>query len=179
MDEERRAAEREKWRAVRRERPEHIERTGPGQESVWDFPRPPRVEPVRTILRVEHDGEELACSTRTLRVIETSGAPVYYFPPDDVRTERLVASDTETFCEWKGVARHWSTRDTADLAWSYPQPDAGFEAIRDYLAFHPARADACWFDGERVQTQPGGYYGGWVTSRVTGPFKGAPGSERW
>lgn len=146
---------------------------------MWDFPRPPRVEPERATLRVEHRGVELARSARTLRVIETAGAPVYYFPPDDVRTDLLVRTATETFCEWKGVACHWSTRDAADLAWSYPEPDAGFEAIRDFLAFHPGRAEACWFDDERVQAQAGGYYGGWITSKVTGPFKGGPGSDRW
>ncbi len=179
MDEDRRAAERARWRAAPRVRPDRIEVPGPGQESVWDFPRPPRVEPVSATLRVVHGGAELACSVRTLRVIETSGAPVYYFPPGDVRTDLLVPSATETLCEWKGVARHWSTRETADLAWSYPEPDAGFEALRGFLAFHAARVDACWVDDERVRAQPGGYYGGWITSSVTGPFKGGPGSERW
>lgn len=134
-------------------------------------------------LQVEHAGVAIADTRRGLRVIETASPPVYYFPPAGVRRDRLEPSETRTFCEWKGVARYWSLRtDSAtvrDVAWSYPEPDPGFEAIRDWIAFFASRVDACYVDGERVVAQPGDYYGGWITQRVTGPFKGEPGTEGW
>ena len=175
------AAERRRWREFPRKRPREIERPGPGQESVWDYPRPPRVEPVSLRLRVEHEGVLLADTTRGLRVLETSSPPVYYVPGEDVRIELLVPSEQQTFCEWKGLARHWSLRmpgcERADVAWSYPEPESEFEPIRDAFAFYPGRVDACWVGQERVRPQPGAYYGGWITSRITGPWKGSPGSE--
>ncbi len=177
------AALRDKWRRFKRTRPVEIVEPGPGQESVWDYPRPPRVEPVTRELRVEHGGRVLGESRRGLRVIETSSPPVYYLPPADVELALLCASETRTFCEWKGVARYWSLCGgelaVPDLAWSYPAPDPGFESLRDYLAFSAARVDACFVDHVRVRPQPGEYYGGWITPELTGPFKGEPGSESW
>ena len=175
--------ERKRWRALRRERPARIAKPGPGQESVWDYPRPPRVEPVRRRLRVELAGAVLAETRRGLRVIETSSPPVYYFPPADVRSEFLEPSPRTALCEWKGIAHYWSVRIgdrlVVDAVWGYPQPDPRYEAIRNHLAFFPGSMDACYVDEERVVAQPGDYYGGRISAELVGPFKGEPGSERW
>ncbi|HXG26027.1 MAG TPA: DUF427 domain-containing protein [Candidatus Binatia bacterium] len=157
---------------------------GPGQESVWDYPRPPRVEPVPEIVRVVVDGIEVAASLEALRVLETAGAPVYYLPREDVLVDVLRPSTRLTVCEWKGVATSWSIvvpagRPRVNAAWSYERPKPGYESIAGYLAFYPGLVDEAWLGAERATPQPGGYYGGWVTSRVVGPFKGEPGSEGW
>ena len=116
-------------------------------------------------------------------MLETSSPPGFYLPPDDVQRECLIASEHRTFCEWKGVAHYWHARigatDIRDVAWCYPEPERGFEEIRGYLAFYPARVDGCFVDGERVRVQPGAFYGGWITGEILGPFKGEPGSEHW
>jgi uncharacterized protein (DUF427 family) len=156
---------------------------GPGEESVWDYPRPPRVEQVRERLRVVVDGEILADTTDGLRVLETAGPPVYYFPPDDVRLERLVRSGHGTVCEWKGAAGYWTYDHRSlridNIAWSYDRPKPGFEAIAGYLAFYAGLVDEAWVGEERATPQPGRFYGGWITSRIVGPFKGEPGSAGW
>jgi uncharacterized protein (DUF427 family) len=175
--------EREKWRSFPRTRPAQIVVPGPGQESVWDYPRPPRVEPALTRVRVEFEGVTIADTTHALRVCETSSPPGYYIPPADILLAHLEPSERTSFCEWKGVASYWSVRVGArvakDAAWSYSDPDEGFETIRGYIAFYPRRMDACWVGADRVTPQPGFYYGGWVTPNLVGPFKGAPGSEGW
>ena len=134
-------------------------------------------------LRVELGGVVIAESRRALRVIETSSPPVYYFPPSDVRAEFLRESRHSTFCEWKGFARYWSLRVgerfVEDAAWDYPEPDPDFEVIQAHLAFFSGKMDACYVDEQRVEAQPGAYYGGWVTPELVGPFKGEPGSEGW
>ncbi len=177
------AAEREKWRNFPRVRPTGIVPPGPGQESVWDYPRPPRVESVSRRVRVEFAGRVLAETTSAIRICETSSPPVYYVPPADVDLTAMIPSERTSFCEWKGVARYWTVRSNGrlarDAAWSYPEPDAGYESIRDYLAFYPRRMDACYVGTDRVSPQPGFYYGGWVTPELVGPFKGVPGSEAW
>ena len=151
---------------------------GPGQESVWDYPRPPRVEAVPERLRVLVDGVTLAETTRGLRVLETAGPPVYYFPPEDVRLDLLAPSQHGTVCEWKGTASYWSikTQDRTidNVAWAYPSPLPGYEAIRDHLAFYAGRVDE-----KKASPQPGRFYGGWVTSKIVGPFKGVSGSAGW
>jgi uncharacterized protein (DUF427 family) len=134
-------------------------------------------------IRVEFGGIVLAASSRAYRVIETAGPPVYYLPQKDVRMEDLKPSTYSSFCEWKGVARYWSARVgeqfAPEAAWSYPAPAAGYEAIRDHMAFFAGKMDACYVGEFRAQPQPGGYYGGWITPDVVGPFKGEPGSESW
>jgi uncharacterized protein (DUF427 family) len=156
---------------------------GPGQESVWDYPRPPRVEPVPERIRVVVDGITLADTTRALRVLETAGAPVYYLPPADVRTDLLEPTAHRSVCEWKGDASHWSIvlpgRTIRDAGWSYPDPKPGYERIRDHLAFYAWQVDEAWVGDERATPQPGRFYGGWITSKVVGPFKGGPGSFGW
>jgi uncharacterized protein (DUF427 family) len=157
--------------------------TGPGQESVWDYPRPPRVEATQRRLRVELAGELLAETTRGIRVLETAGAPVYYFPPEDVRTDLLEPVGHRTFCEWKGPADYLDAvvgdRRVPRVAWRYQEPLPGYEAITGWYAFYAGRVDAAYVDDERVTPQPGAFYGGWITSDVRGPFKGEPGSEGW
>jgi uncharacterized protein (DUF427 family) len=165
------------------ERPTRIE-PGPGQESVWDYPRPPRVEPVAERVRVVVDGFEIASTMSALRVLETAGAPVYYLPAADIRLDLVRPTGHVTLCEWKGSARYWSIvlpggRTIPNAAWSYPQPKPGYEAIRDHLAFYAWAVDEAWVGDELATPQPGHFYGGWITSRIVGPFKGAPGSSGW
>jgi len=159
------------------------ERAGPGQESVWDYPRPPRLEPVTARLVVILGGETIAETTRGYRVLETSHPPNYYFPPDDVAEGALVPAKGASFCEWKGRAHYFTVRGGTEVAheaaWGYDRPSEAFAPIAGYVAFYAGRMDACFVDGERVVPQPGGFYGGWITSKIVGPFKGGPGSRGW
>jgi uncharacterized protein (DUF427 family) len=153
-------------------------------ESVWDYPRPPAVEPSTRRARVVHGDVVIADSERALRVLETSQPPAVYFPPDDVRMDLLEPHGRRTLCEWKGQAHYWSVAvpeaATAEAAaWSYPSPVAAYAALRDFVAFYPQRLDACFLDEERVQANEGGFYGGWVTADIAGPFKGGPGTAGW
>ncbi len=156
---------------------------GPGQESVWDYPRPPRVEDSARHIQVIFNGMVIAETRRARRVLETSHPPVYYIPPDDIKMEHLAATDRATWCEWKGQAAYYTVslgdKQVPNAAWCYPDPTPGYEAIKGYLAFYPHLMDACYVDGERVRAQAGGFYGGWVTNDIVGPFKGEPGTEGW
>jgi uncharacterized protein (DUF427 family) len=171
--------------AEQRSWPRGVDRVvpGPGQESVWDYPRPPRVEPVPERIRVVVGGVTIADTARALRVLETAGPPVYYLPPADVRMDLLARTAHSTQCEWKGEAAYYTfslgDRQISNVAWSYPSPLPGYEAIRDHLAFYAGLADEAWVGDERATPQPGRFYGGWVTSRIVGPFKGEPGSFGW
>jgi uncharacterized protein (DUF427 family) len=162
--------------------PRRIE-PGPGQESVWDYPRPPRLERTDRHVRVEHRGVTVADTRRAWRVLETSQAPAYYLPPEDVAMELFEPAALRTFCEWKGLASYLDLVVDDDrvpeAAWTYPDPTPPFAAIRDHVAIYASRVDACFVDGERVQSNEGDFYGGWITSRVVGPFKGGPGSRGW
>ncbi len=152
-------------------------------ESVWDYPRPPRLEASQRRVRVEFAGELIADTTRAYRVLETSHPPVYYIPPEDVRSETLRPSRQHSFCEWKGRASYYDLvvgeRAVRDAAWYYPDPTSPFVAIRDYVAFYPGRVDAAFVDDEQVQAQAGDFYGGWITAEIEGPFKGGPGTAGW
>lgn len=156
---------------------------GPGQESVWDYPRPPRLEPTSRRIQIIHGGETIADSSRAYRVLETSHPPVYYLPPDDIRQDLIRPSPRRGVCEWKGAARYHTLqlddRVIADAAWSYPNPTPAFTPITDYLAFYPSKLDRCLVDGVEVASQPGDFYGGWITPDVVGPFKGDPGTWGW
>lgn len=155
----------------------------PGQESVWDYPRPPRVEDTNKHIRVIYNGEVVAETRRAKRVLETSHPPVYYIPPEDIKMEYLSQASRASYCEWKGQAAYYTlsvgNKQIEDAAWSYPDPTPGFEAIKGHLAFYPHLMDACYVDGEQVQAQAGGFYGGWITSDIVGPFKGEPGTWGW
>jgi uncharacterized protein (DUF427 family) len=159
-------------------------------ESVWDYPRPPRLERSNRHLTITHGGLLIADTTRAFRILETSHPPVYYIPPVDIAMHLMHRSPRRgSFCEFKGVATYWSlhlptTPDNSpvavtDAAWSYMQPSASYAALADHLAFYASRVDECTVDGERVAPQPGDFYGGWITSQVKGPFKGAPGTLGW
>ena len=156
---------------------------GPGQDSVWDYPRPPRLERTQQVLRVSFGGQVAAETTRGVRVLETASPPTFYFPPEDVRLDLLQPSGNQTFCEWKGFAEHFDISVEGETsrraAWSYARPSAGYEEIAGYVAFYPSRVDNATVDGEPVRAQAGGYYGGWITGMVVGPFKGDPGTEGW
>jgi uncharacterized protein (DUF427 family) len=156
---------------------------GPGQESVWDYPRPPRVEDSEKHIRVVFAGATIADTRRAKRVLETSHPPVYYIPPEDIKMEYLAQTDRTSWCEWKGRASYYSItvngRRATNAAWFYPDPQNAYAAIRNHVAFYPQQMDACYVDGERVQPQPGGFYGGWITSDVVGPFKGGLGTVGW
>jgi uncharacterized protein (DUF427 family) len=164
------------------DRPTRIE-PGPGQESVWDYPRPPRVEPCAAHLVVELGGAVVAETTHGWRVLETSTPPTFYFPPPDVVVAHLTPTPTRTFCEWKGEASYLTVtvgdRVAVDAAWTYHTPSTAYSVIADHVAFYPQLMDACFVDGERVQAGDGSFYGGWITSSVVGPFKGAPGTLDW
>lgn len=155
----------------------------PGQESVWDYPRPPRIEPVLRRILVEFDGIIIADTNSAFRVLETSHPPVYYIPIVDVRMNLLQRSRHRSYCEFKGAAEYWTIqtggRQSEDAAWSYPNPSPAFGVLRDHLAFYASRVDACYVGDERVQAQEGDFYGGWITSDIAGPFKGGPGSFGW
>jgi uncharacterized protein (DUF427 family) len=153
------------------------------QESVWDYPRPPRLEAVSQKIQVIFNGVTIAETEKAYRVLETSHPPVYYLPPQDIQMEYLELAQGQSFCEWKGLARYYNItvgdRQVLKAAWFYPQPRSAFAPIQDYLAFYPGKMDACYVNGELVTPQPGNFYGGWITSQIVGPFKGEPGTWGW
>lgn len=156
---------------------------GPGQESVWDYPRPPRLEETDERVKVVFGGVTLAYTARAKRVLETSHPPVYYIPPEDIRTEYLTLARGTSFCEWKGAARYYdvSTEERMErrAAWFYPDPVPAYRDLKHYVAFYPSLMDACWVGGKKVRAQEGDFYGGWITSDIVGPFKGGPGTWSW
>ena len=156
---------------------------GPGQESVWDYPRPPAVEPCSSHIRVMVDGLAIADSSRTFRVLETSHPPVYYVPPEDIMLQHLVQASGGSFCEWKGKASYYSVRlgerQIENVGWTYLSPSKRFECIARHVAFYPSKVDECYVSDERVLAQEGDFYGGWITSNIVGPFKGGPGTFGW
>lgn len=156
----------------------------PGQESVWDYPRPPLMEPTTKHLKVLFKGYTIAETNRAYRILETSHPPVYYFPPEDIQMNLLSKRiGQQSFCEFKGMANYWNVitdkGEAASIAWSYPNPNVKYTEIKDYLAFYASRVDACYVNEELVQTQEGDFYGGWITSNIVGPFKGGPGTWGW
>lgn len=159
------------------------EPAGRNQQSVWDYPRPPRLERTAKRIKIVLNGVEIADTDRAWRVLETSHAPVYYIPPEDLRAEYMTRERRPSFCEWKGMARYLSVRvgdRSAECAgWYYPDPTPAFEPIRHHVAFYAGPFDRCTVDGEVVRPQPGGFYGGWITSDLVGPFKGEPGTGFW
>jgi uncharacterized protein (DUF427 family) len=156
---------------------------GSGEESVWDYPRPPRLEAEPRRIVVVYNGITVIDTTRALRVLETSHPPTYYLPPEDFTPDTLIPAGGTSYCEWKGVARSWSVRAggrEADRAgWSYAHPSAPYAALTDYIALYCSAMDRCEVDGDRAWPQPGGFYGGWVNSWIKGPFKGDPETLGW
>jgi uncharacterized protein (DUF427 family) len=175
-------AARQQWRWQGQVRPPFAPEPGPGQTSVWDFPRPPRlVSDAREVVVCWGD-LEVARTRRAVLVLETAHPPSVYLPWADVARHLLEPATGSSFCEWKGPAQYWTLvqadRRLPRVAWSYPQPLAGAEALADCVSFYPAPLD-CRVDGAAVAPQPGGFYGGWITPDLVGPFKGEPGSEAW
>ncbi len=156
---------------------------GPGHESVWDYPRPPRVEPSSSRIVVEIGGRLLVDTVRAVRLLETSHPPSWYLPLADCDPTMLVASARRTWCEFKGEASYFDVvagdRRERDAAWTYERPVRGFESLAGLIALYPGRMDRCTVDGEVARPQEGGFYGGWITADVVGPFKGGPGSAGW
>lgn len=168
------------WKFQGQTRPDFAIEPGPGQESVWDYPRPPAlVESVRSV-EIRVGDANVAASANAIRVLETASPPTWYVPADDVEWQRLVRTDERSWCEWKGEASYWALAEAPDVAvaWTYEAPLPAFEAIRGYLSAYPGRVE-CFVDSERVLAQSGGFYGGWITADVVGPFKGDPGTGGW
>jgi len=155
----------------------------PGQESVWNYPRPPRLEDSSKHIQIIFNGVTIADTQRAKRVLETSHPPVYYIPPEDIQMHYVQAAGGRSFCEWKGEARYYSLvvngKRAERVAWTYPKPSPSFAPLQDYIAFYPAPMDACLVDGERARPQPGNFYGGWITNDIVGPFKGEPRTMGW
>ena len=165
------------------QRPDRIE-PGPDQESVWDYPRPPRLERTEKLIEIVLDGVTIVRSTNAWRVLETSHPPTYYIPSEDVLPQVLRPSGRRpSVCEWKGVALYFNVEVgealLSDVAWSYPRPSPAFRDITDHVSFYPDGMDACFVAGELVRPQPGGFYGGWITPDIVGPFKGTPSTYGW
>lgn len=163
--------------------PQRIE-PQPGQESVWDYPRPPRLERSHRQIKVVFNQVTIASSCNTYRVLETSHPPSYYIPPEDIKMEYLQAVALgRSFCEWKGLAGYYNLqvqeKKVSNAAWYYPQPTTEFAPIKDYVAFYPSKMDACYVDDQLVKAQAGDFYGGWITDDIVGPFKGEAGSWGW
>ena len=169
------------WKFDGSERPPFAVVPEPGQESVWDYPRPPAIVADHRLV-VVRDGERMiAQANDALRILETASPPTFYLPPHAVDWSQLVAVAGQSFCEWKGMARYWGLRyapERGAIGWSYDTPSEGFAQISGHLAVYPGRL-ACFLGDERVQAQAGGFYGGWITSDVAGPFKGDAGSSGW
>ena len=161
-------------------RPAFAVEPGPGQESVWDYPRPPAINRDPRTVQVKDGAVVIAETTRSCKVMETASPPTFYIPLEDVNLDLLVRVDDQTYCEWKGSASYWALarRPEVPVAWSYERPRSRFESIKNFIAFYPGRVE-CFIDGEPARTQAGRFYGGWITSEVVGPFKGEPGTGHW
>lgn len=163
-------------------RPRHIETPGPGQESVWDFPRPPAADRLQTRIHIYLGEQRIADTRAAVRIMETASPPTVYLPPGDIEQAYCIEEAQTSHCEWKGEATYLSVRVGDSVArhaaWTYRNPYPEYAFLKDYVSFYPARV-CCMYGEERVQAQPGRFYGGWVTSQLTGPFKGEPGTQGW
>lgn len=169
------------WKYRGHKRPDFATVPKPGQESVWDYPRPPKLALDGRRIEVYDGDRAIASASKTYRVLETASPPTFYIPPQDVNWKLLSSAPGSSVCEWKGVAKYWtlsSNPKVGVVGWSYPEPNPAFEQIRDYVSFYPA-ALTCYVAAERVRSQPGQFYGGWITNEIVGPFKGEPGTEYW
>ena len=170
------------WVLRGRTRPAAAVDPGPGQESVWDYPRPPAIVDDTRLFQVKLNDVLVAETRAARRVLETASPPTFYLPPESLQFDCLRPDSGSSFCEWKGPASYFSVCVASDCvrhaAWSYPEPFDEFATIRNYLAFYPGRLE-CYVDGERVRAQAGDFYGGWITAEIVGPFKGEPGTAGW
>lgn len=167
------------WKFDGRTRPDFAIEPADGQESVWDYPRPPVIVACDKTVLVASGQSIIARSSRAIRMLETASPPTIYLPPADIDFGQLKDAAGSSFCEWKGMAHYYALSDGGQpVAWQYRTPLQAFEAIRDYLCFYPGRVH-CSLNGETVQAQSGEFYGGWVTADIVGPFKGDPGTGHW
>ena len=169
------------WKYRGQIRPDFATVPEPGQESVWDYPRPPKLAPDGRLVEVYSGDKLIASSSRAYRVLETASPPSFYLPPKDIIWELMSSAPGSSICEWKGLAKYWTLLSNPILGvvgWSYPDPTPSFKQIRDYVSFYPAVL-ACYVAGEKVRAQPGQFYGGWLTDEIVGPVKGEPGTENW
>ncbi|EAQ98201.1 DUF427 domain-containing protein [Congregibacter litoralis] len=169
------------WKYTGSEHPDFAIEPGPGQESVWDYPRPPILVSSDELVEVSSRENPIATSRRALRVLETASPPTYYLPEDDIDWSQLREIAHRSFCEWKGQASYFALADDprgVPVAWLYARPSKSFAAIDRHASFYPSKVQ-CSVDGERVRPQPGEFYGGWITDRLVGPFKGEPGTGHW
>jgi len=167
------------WNYRGQQRPEFALQPGPGEESVWDYPRPPRLARSQKRVLVQVGDTVVADSSRAIRILETASPPTYYLPPEDVDFATLIDTPGSSFCEWKGRANYYALATGGGVVgWQYRQPVEAFAEISGFLSFYPGKL-ACSVDGERVRPQPGDFYGGWVTDEIVGPFKGDPGTGHW
>lgn len=155
----------------------------PGEESVWDYPRPPRLERVDKPVQIFFEGALIVDAAGCFRVLETSHPPVYYLSPDDIQTGALKPAPGTSLCEWKGRADYFDVVANGKVAeraaWRYVAPTGSFAPIAGYIAFYAGPMDRCTVGGTIVTPQPGSFYGGWITPGIVGPFKGEPGSMGW
>ncbi|MBX2818917.1 MAG: DUF427 domain-containing protein [Rhodothermaceae bacterium] len=169
------------WKYTGIQRPPFATEPQEGQESVWDYPRPPALVKDSRLIEVKHGDVLIATTTNAYRVLETASPPTVYIPPQDVHMDRLIEMRGSSFCEWKGAASYWGLSDHPEegaIGWSYKNPSRSFSTIKDYMSFYPGRL-ACYINQERVRPQPGGFYGGWVTNEIVGPYKGEAGTGGW
>lgn len=167
------------WQYTGQERPEFADAPGDGQESVWDYPRPPALVNCAQAVEVKDGSVVIARSSRAKRVLETASPPTVYIPPEDIDFEQLMPIAGSSFCEWKGAASYWALKGSGQpIGWSYPDPNVTFAEIAGWLCFYPGRIE-CYLNDERVRPQEGGFYGGWVTDNIVGPWKGPPGTGHW
>lgn len=170
------------WHFTGNQRPDFALKPEEGQESVWDYPRPPICVADSREVIVRYGELVIALSTRTMRVLETASPPTFYIPPADVNFDLLKKTAGSSFCEWKGAATYWSLATgeatIKDIGWSYELPSNRFASIQHYVSFYPAKL-GCTVAGETVRPQPGGFYGGWVTDEIIGPYKGESGTSGW
>lgn len=169
---------RNKWKFTGQKRPDFANEPEHDQETVWDYPRPPKVDPDSRTVIVKCNSVEIVHSVNSVRILETAGPPVFYFPPTDVDFQYLQKTEESSMCEWKGPATYWDVvlpdNTIPKAAWSYEDPFEEYKSLKSYISFYPALLE-CFVDGERVRPQPGGFYGGWITSEIVGPVKGEPG----
>ena len=169
------------WEHTGKKRPDYAEQPSAGQESVWDYPRPPTLVMSDERVEVSDASVPIATSVAALRVLETASPPTYYLPKKDIDWRQLVKISQSSFCEWKGEASYYalaSDPQQVPIAWLYANPSNSFAAIHDHASFYPGRVE-CRVNSERVRPQPGEFYGGWITDGVRGPFKGEPGTGHW
>lgn len=170
---------RDHWTNRGQRRPDFAIEPNAGQESVWDYPRPPAVVRDQRTVEVHSNGQVIASTSQAIRILETSHPPSFYVPPESVADGSLVPVPGGSHCEWKGQAEYFGVQDsTSPVGWRYPKPYPEFKEWTNYVSFYPDLVE-CYVDGERVGAQPGGFYGGWITSDVVGPFKGEPGTSGW